>query len=119
MTTVLSENPDIAGVYLATDTLYLDPVDAALTGRGRLVPAGQPGHVAMVAIDGGVGALDAIRAGNSTPRSPSPVNNYATYGVQYLQDARAGKKLAAGPTDHDSTVVESRATWWTSCPPRS
>ena len=26
--------------------------------------------------------------------------------MQYLQDARAGKKLIAGPTDHDSTVVD-------------
>ena len=96
------------------------PGTAALTGRGRLVPAGQPGHVAMVAIDGGVGALDAIRAGTLDATISQPVNNYAAYGVQYLQEARAGKKLDAGPTDHDSTIVEqSRATSWTSCRPRS
>jgi ribose transport system substrate-binding protein len=105
MTTVLSQNSDIVGVYLATDTLYLDPVNAALSGRGRLVPAGQPGHVAMVAIDGGAGAMASIRAGTLDATVSQPVNNYAAYGVQYLEDARAGKQLAEGPTDHGSTVV--------------
>ena len=62
---VLSQNPDLAGIYLATDTLYPDPVSAALDrswtpGPGRDSPATSP----IVAIDGGVGALKAIRAGD-------------------------------------------------------
>jgi ribose transport system substrate-binding protein len=103
---VLSENPDLAGIYLATDTLYYDPVAAALTGRGRLVPAGQPNHLPMVAIDGGVSALGAIRGGQLDATVSQPVDNYAKYGVQYLQNARAGKPVAAGKTDHNSTVVQ-------------
>ena len=62
----------------------------------------------MVAIDGGVGALNSIRAGTLDATVSQPVNNYAAFGVQYLQEARAGKKLAAGPTEHDSTVVARR-----------
>ncbi len=46
--TVLSGNPNIMGIYLATDTLYYDPVAAALRARGRLISVGQPGHIAMV-----------------------------------------------------------------------
>jgi ribose transport system substrate-binding protein len=103
---VLSQNPDLAGIYLATDTLYYDPVSAALTGRGRLVPSGQPNHVPIVAIDGGVNALKAIRAGELDATVSQPVDNYAKYGVEYLQNAQAGKPLAAGPTNHNSTVVQ-------------
>jgi ribose transport system substrate-binding protein len=103
---IMSQNPDLAGIYLATDTLYLEPVSATLAGRGDLAPSGAPNHVPMVAIDGGAAALKAIEAGTLDATISQPVDLYAKYGVQYLQDARAGKKLATGPTDHGSTVVQ-------------
>ena len=103
---ILSQNPDLAGIYLATDTLYLEPVSATLAGRGDLAPAGDPNHVPMVAIDGGAAALKAIKAGTLDATISQPVDLYAKYGVQYLQDARAGKTLATGATEHDSTVVQ-------------
>jgi ribose transport system substrate-binding protein len=106
MNAVLSQNPDLAGVYMASDTLYFDPVRAALNGRGRLVPAGQSGHVAITGIDGGVSALKGITDGVLDATVAQPVDAYAKYGVQYLMDARSGKQIAAGPTDHDSTVVQ-------------
>lgn len=106
MSTVLSSNPDLDGVNLATDTLYWDPVAAALQARGRLVPAGQPGHVAAVAIDGGTSALEAIRNGFLDATISQPVDKYALHGVQYLQMALDGETLEAGPTDHDSEIVE-------------
>jgi len=107
MSTVLSQNPDLAGVYLATDTLYLDPVASALKGRGRYVKAGEPKHIPLVAIDGGTGALDAIRAGTLDATISQPVDNYAKFGVQYLKQALDGKKMTEGPTDHDSEVTKT------------
>ena len=103
---VLSQSPDLSGVYLASDTLYFDPVAAALTGRGRLAPAGEPGHVAITAIDGGATALQGIKEGSLDATVSQPVDGYAKYGVQYLLDARAGKQLAAGATDHNSSMVK-------------
>ncbi|MCY1325920.1 Ribose import binding protein RbsB [compost metagenome] len=104
--TVMSGNSDIAGIYLATDTLYYDPVAAALKSRGRLVPVGQPGHIAIVAIDGGASALKAIRDGNLDATVSQPVTDYAKYGVIYLQAALDGKEMKEGPTDHNSIVVK-------------
>ena len=106
VSTVLSGNPDIVGVYLATDTLYYDPVAAALSSRGHLVPVGDEKHLPIVAIDGGSGALQAIRDGYLDATISQPVTDYAKYGVTLLNDALAGKSLQAGPTDHDSTVVQ-------------
>jgi ribose transport system substrate-binding protein len=104
--TVLSGNPNIVGIYLATDTLYYDPVASALKSRGRLLPVGQPGHIPVVAIDGGSGALKAIRDGFLDATISQPVTDYAKYGVQYLSAALKGEAMKAGPTDHKSTVVQ-------------
>ena len=105
MTTVLSQTPDLAGIYLATDTLYLDPVLAALKARKRLVPAGTDGHVAIVAIDGGVGAHQAIRDGFLDATISQPVTDYGKYGSAALVSALNCQALAEGATDHQSTIV--------------
>ncbi|RRH93989.1 sugar ABC transporter substrate-binding protein [Mesorhizobium tamadayense] len=107
--TVMSGNPDVAGIYLATDTLYYDPVSSALKSRSRLVPAGQSGHIAMVAIDGGSGALKAIREGFLDATISQPVVDYAKHGVDYLNAALDGESMKEGPTDHSSTVVKDGA----------
>ena len=107
VSTVLSGNPDIVGIYLATDTLYYDPVAAALSSRGHLVPVGDENHIAIVAIDGGSGAHQAIRDGYLDATISQPVSDYAKYGVALLQNALNGVAMAAGPTDHNSTVVEA------------
>jgi len=107
VSTILSGNKDIVGIYLATDTLYYDPVAAALKSRGRLHPVGQTGHIPVVAIDGGASALQAIRDGYLDATISQPVTDYAKYGTKYLQDALNGVAMKAGPTDHNSTVVKS------------
>ncbi|OZC73997.1 sugar ABC transporter substrate-binding protein [Rhodococcus sp. 06-462-5] len=106
MQTVLSENADLAGVYLASDTLYLDPVAAALNGRGRSVPVGAPGHVTLVSVDGGKSAMDAVRAGTLDAAIVQPVPEYSKISVDYLGQGHEGVSLAAGPTEHGSEVVE-------------
>lgn len=103
---VLSQNPALAGIYLASDSLYFDPVAAALNGRGRLIPAGSPGHVPVVSIDCGTTGLAGIRRGGLDACVSQPVDAYAKVGVQYLIDAREGRELSAGETEHGSTVVQ-------------
>ncbi|TIM79484.1 MAG: sugar ABC transporter substrate-binding protein [Mesorhizobium sp.] len=107
VSTVLSGNQDIIGIYLATDTLYYDPVAAALKSRGRLLPVGDPAHLPIVAIDGGSGALQAIRDGYLDATISQPVTDYARYGVTLLQNAINGVAIKAGPTDHNSNVVQA------------
>lgn len=106
MSTVISGTPHLNGVFLATDSLYYEPVAATLKARGRLVPVGKSGHLPMVAIDGSVESLNAIRKGYLDATVSQPVLDYAKYGVDYLQDALEGKKMKAGATDHKSTVVK-------------
>jgi ribose transport system substrate-binding protein len=104
--TVLSGHAKIVGIYLATDTLYYDPVSSALKSRGKLAQVGQPDHIPVVAIDGGSGALKAIRDGFLDATISQPVTDYAKHGVTYLSAALKGEPMKERPTDHNSTVVK-------------
>lgn len=104
--TILSQYPDLAGIYIQADTTYWAAVSASLKSAGRLHPAGHEKHLPAVAIDGGAEGLKAVRTGTLDALVSQPLDNYAKYGVEYLEGAIAGKKLQTGKTDHDSEIVE-------------
>jgi ribose transport system substrate-binding protein len=58
----LNHNPNIMGVFSDSDQM-VSYVELALRQIGKLVPVGQQGHVAIVAVNGTPGALDRIRKG--------------------------------------------------------
>ena len=58
----LSQNPNIIGVFSDNDQM-IPGVVSVLRRIGKLVPVGQHGHVAIVAVNGTPGALDRIRKG--------------------------------------------------------
>ena len=57
-----TEVPDTKGVFSHNDEMVRGVV-SALRQIGKLVPAGQPGHIAIVGLDGTPLALDRIRQG--------------------------------------------------------
>lgn len=103
--TVLSTS-DVDAVFLASDSVMLSSVQTVLQNQGKWVPAGEPGHLPLVTIDGSPGSLQGIRDGYIDAVVSQPVDLYGKYGVSYLQDAIAGKEYQVGPTDHDSEIVE-------------
>ena len=58
----LNQNPNIMGVFSDNDQM-VSYVELALRQIRKLVPVGQQGHVAIVAVNGTPGALDRIRKG--------------------------------------------------------
>ena len=62
-----------------------------------------------MAIDGGSGALKAIREGYLDATISQPVTDYAKHGVDYLQAALKGQQMKSGPTEHNSSVVQDGA----------
>ncbi|MFD1211174.1 sugar ABC transporter substrate-binding protein [Arthrobacter sp. GCM10027362] len=103
--TVLS-TADVDAVFLASDSVMLSGVQTVLQDQGKWVPAGKPGHLPLVTIDGSSGALQGIRDGYVDAVVSQPVDLYGKYGVSYLKDAIAGKEYKVGPTDHNSKIVE-------------
>lgn len=94
----------IDGVFSAS-AQCLGPVQSALEGQGRLVPAGEPGHVPFAIVDGTPEELDAVRAGTLTASIEQPLRDMAAAGVYWLQRAIAGESIEEGPTDHGTEVV--------------
>jgi len=103
--TVLTANPDLKGVFQQSD-YALSPTLNVLKQMGRDAKVGAEGHIYNISIDASPQALGLIRSGDLDAGISQPLDLYAKYGVQYLQDAFAGKELKLGPTDHNSEVVE-------------
>jgi ribose transport system substrate-binding protein len=103
--TVLTANPDLAGVFQQSD-YALSPTLNVLEQAGKDARVGEPGHIYNISIDGTPQALDLVRDGVLDAAISQPLDAYAKYGVQYLQDALDGQTLEPGPTDHQSEIVE-------------
>ena len=103
---MLTANPDIKGVYMQAGGVYLAPTQAALKRKNLYFPVGDPKHVVLVSNDGIPQELEAIRAGELDATVSQPADAYAKYGLYWLKKAMAGETFKAGPTDHDSTIVE-------------
>ena len=86
--------------------VFLAPTLQTLKRKGLLHPAGEAGHVIIVSNDGIPQEFDAIRNGEADATVSQPADLYAKYGLMYLKAAIEGKTFAAGPTDHNSTIVE-------------
>ncbi|QWF78270.1 sugar ABC transporter substrate-binding protein [Amycolatopsis sp. CA-230715] len=105
---LLTANPDVKAVYLQAGGVYLAPTLQTLRRKNLFFPAGDPKHVVLVSNDGIPQELAAIRAGELDATVSQPADDYAKYGMYWIKKAMAGETFKPGPTDHHSTVVESR-----------
>jgi ABC-type sugar transport system substrate-binding protein len=103
--TTLNANPDLAGIFQQSD-YALSATLNVLTQAGRDAKVGEEGHIYNISIDATPQALQLVRDGALDAAISQPLDGYAKYGVQYLQDALDGKELKVGPTDHGSEIVE-------------
>lgn len=104
--TTLASTPDLAGIYMASDTAMGSAVLAALSQAGRLAPVGQEGHMPLYGIDGGQVAFDAIRAGTMDGTVSQPVDLYAKYGVSAILAAHNGEAVKTGGTDYGAEITQ-------------
>lgn len=103
--TVMTQHPGINGIYMQAGGVFLAPTLQALKSAGKLVPAGQPGHITIVSNDGIPQEFAAIRDGEIDATVSQPADLYAQYALFYAQAALQGKTFKPGPTDHNSTIV--------------
>lgn len=103
---VLVSNPQLGGIFMASDG-YADPVAQTLKSAGRNAPAGSPGHVWTVSVDGTPAALDAIRRGALDASAAQPVTQFVTHALDYLQLLANGQQIPLGATDHGSEIIQS------------
>jgi ribose transport system substrate-binding protein len=104
--TILNSTPDLKAIYMHAGGVFLAPALQTLKRKGMLHPAGEKGHIVIVSNDGIPQEFDAIRKGEIDATVSQPADLYAKYGIMYLKEAIDGKTFKAGPTDHDSTILE-------------
>ena len=104
--TVVTSTPDLAAIYMQSDSVMLAGVLNVLKSAGKLTKVGEPHHIMLVSIDGTPLALQRIRDDLLDAAISQPLDLYVKYGLHYLQAAVAGQTFAAGPTDHDSHIVD-------------
>lgn len=104
--TVMTQNPDIKAVYTPAGGVFLAAVQQTLKTKDMLHPVGDLKHIIIVSTDGVPEELKGIREGVVDATVSQPCDLYAKYGLYYAQAALGGKTYKAGPTDHNSNIVD-------------
>jgi ribose transport system substrate-binding protein len=104
--TRLAQHPDIKGVYMQAGGVFLAPTLQVLKSKNLLVAPTDSKHIFIVSNDGIPQEFDAIRKGEIDATVSQPADLYAKYALFYAKAAVDGKTFQAGPTDHDSTIVD-------------
>ena len=104
--TTVASIPDLAGIYMASDTAMGSAVLSSLSHAGKLHKIGEPGHIALYGIDGGQVAFDAIRNHTMDGTVSQPVDLYAKYGVAAIRAAHDGTAVKAGDSGHGSEITK-------------
>ncbi len=103
--TVVTTTPDLAAIYMQSDSVMLAGVLNVLKSAGKQTKVGEPGHIFLATIDGTPYALNKIREGLVDVTISQPLDLYAKYGAYYANAAIEGKTFQVGKTDHGSEIV--------------
>jgi ABC-type sugar transport system substrate-binding protein len=104
--TVLTQTPDLAGIYMQSDSVMLPGILNLLKSSGKLKKVGEPGHIPLISIDGTPFALEKIREDLLDAAVSQPLDLYVKYGVEYLGQAMAGKTFAVGKSEHGTDIID-------------
>jgi len=105
--TRLASDPDIKGVYMESSFALAGTLQVLKQRNLQLAPT-DPNHVFIVSNDGIPEELKDIKAGLIDATVSQPADLFAKYGLYYVKAAIDGKTFNAGPTDHNSTIIQVR-----------
>ncbi len=89
----LQANPKVNTIFIPSDYL-LPSVQSALQAAGRLKPVGDPGHVALITIDGDPNGCKAINAKTLDADIVTPVGTFGEQAVAAAHTAHSGAKVS-------------------------
>jgi len=101
---VLAANPDLDGIYMASDAVYISGTLAELKAANKLIQRGQPGHVFLCSVDGSAAGVAAIKAGWMDENSAQPIPDDGLV-VTYIQQELNGGTISPG------VVTQAGALW--------
>jgi ABC-type sugar transport system substrate-binding protein len=92
---VLVGTPNLDGIYMHSDAVYMSGTLAELKAADKLVQRGQPAHVILVAVDGSPSGVNAIKEGWANQSSNQPIPDFGLI-VEFIEQELAGKPLTEG-----------------------
>ncbi|MBE7210734.1 MAG: sugar ABC transporter substrate-binding protein [Gluconacetobacter diazotrophicus] len=103
--TIVTATPDLAAIYLQSDSIMMSGVLSVLRSGRKLHKVGEPGHIFLATIDGTKLALKSVRDGTVDVVVNQPLDLYSKYAMYYAKAAIDGKTFKPGPTDHNSEII--------------
>jgi ABC-type sugar transport system substrate-binding protein len=103
---VLNANPDLDGIYMHSDAVYVEGTMAVLEQFDALKQRGEEGHIFLTAVDGSPSGIRAIREGWQDESSNQPVPDFGRQAVEWV-----GKVVVDGETISEGEVVQEGALW--------
>jgi ABC-type sugar transport system substrate-binding protein len=101
---VMTANPDLDGIYMASDNVYGPGTKAAMDQLNKFHKRGESGHIILTGVDGGPWILEAILDGVADGAASQPVSDFGIV-VQWIDQELKGKPVAEGE------VTQAGAPW--------
>jgi simple sugar transport system substrate-binding protein len=103
---VLNANPDLDGIYMHSDAVYVEGTMAVLERFDMLNQRGEEGHIFLTAVDGSPSGIRAIRDGWQDESSNQPVPDFGRQVVEWIE-----KTVVNGEPIEEGEVVQEGALW--------
>ncbi len=103
---VLNANPDLDGIYMHSDAVYVEGTMAVLEQFDALKQRGEEGHIFLTAVDGSPAGIRAIREGWQDESSNQPVPDFGRQAVEWVE-----KVVVNGEVIEEGEVVQEGALW--------
>jgi len=103
---VLNANPDLDGIYMHSDAVYVEGTMAVLERFDALHQRGEEGHIFLTAVDGSPSGIRAIREGWQDESSNQPVPDFGRQGIEWIE-----KMVVNGEAVEEGEVVQEGALW--------
>jgi simple sugar transport system substrate-binding protein len=103
---VLNANPDLDGIYMHSDAVYVEGTMAVLERFDMLNQRGEDGHIFLTAVDGSPSGIRAIRDGWQDESSNQPVPDFGRQVVEWIE-----KTVVNGEPIEEGEVVQEGALW--------
>ena len=100
----LGANPDLDGIYMHSDAVYMAGTMAVLDQAGKLFKRGEEGHIFLTAVDGSPAGVQAIKDGWADESSNQPVPDFGIV-VNWIEQELNGQPV------EESTVEKAGALW--------
>lgn len=95
---------DVDAIYYHSDCVYTPGTIQVLEELGKLVPAGEEGHIFIASVDACLQGLDAIRAGYADHASNQPLPDFGKLMVPYIEQELNGQAVEEGEVVEEGTL---------------